>query len=73
MEAFLARPDGEGRYPTIVIIHELFGLNDNMRDISCGRQLRERVRLWAATHSRTSRLAPAAFFEQHLAGGANLA
>lgn len=30
----LARPDGEGTFPAVVIIHEIFGLNDNMRDIA---------------------------------------
>jgi carboxymethylenebutenolidase len=34
MEAYLARPDGEGPYPAIIAIHELFGLNDNMREIA---------------------------------------
>ena len=34
LEGYLARPEGEGPFPGIVIIHEIFGLNDNMRDIA---------------------------------------
>jgi carboxymethylenebutenolidase len=34
VEAFLARPAGDAPRPAVVIIHELFGLNDNIRDIS---------------------------------------
>lgn len=32
--AYLARPMGEEARPAVVIIHELFGLNDNIRDIA---------------------------------------
>lgn len=32
--AYFALPEGEGRLPGIVIIHEAFGLNDNIRDIA---------------------------------------
>lgn len=32
--AFLALPDGTGPFPAVVVIHELFGLNDNIRDIT---------------------------------------
>ena len=35
LTAYLARPDGEEPHPAVVIIHELFGLNDNIRDIAC--------------------------------------
>lgn len=31
---YLAKPDGEGPFPGIVVIHEIYGLNDNIRDIS---------------------------------------
>jgi carboxymethylenebutenolidase len=31
--SYLALPDGEGRYPGVVVVHEAFGLNDNIRDI----------------------------------------
>ena len=31
--SYLAVPDGSGPYPGIVVIHEVFGLNDNIRDI----------------------------------------
>lgn len=32
--AYLARPEAGDRCPGVVIIHELFGLNENMRDIA---------------------------------------
>jgi carboxymethylenebutenolidase len=32
----LALPDGAGPFPGVVVIHEAFGLNDNIRDI-CAR------------------------------------
>jgi len=34
MESFLAKPDGAGPFSGIIVIHEIFGLNDNIRDIS---------------------------------------
>ena len=34
LEGYMARPEGDGPFPGIVIIHELFGLNENMKDIS---------------------------------------
>ena len=34
LTAFLARPGGEGPYPAIVVIQEIFGLNDNIRRIT---------------------------------------
>jgi carboxymethylenebutenolidase len=34
LDAYLALPDGEGPHPAVVVIHEAFGLNDNIRDIS---------------------------------------
>jgi len=33
-EAYLARPEGAGPFPGLVIIHEIYGLNDNIRDIA---------------------------------------
>ena len=30
---YLARPDGDGPFPGLVVIHEAFGLNDDMRGI----------------------------------------
>jgi len=33
MDAYLARPAEGGPYPGVVVIHELYGLNDNIRDI----------------------------------------
>lgn len=32
--AYLARPAGPGPFPAVVVIHEVFGLNDNIRDIA---------------------------------------
>jgi carboxymethylenebutenolidase len=34
LEAYLATPDGAGPFPAVVVIHEIFGLNDNIRDIA---------------------------------------
>jgi len=34
MDSFLAKPDGAGPFPGIIVIHEIFGLNDNIRQIS---------------------------------------
>jgi len=34
LRGYLARPDGEGPFPGIVVIHEIFGLNDNIKEIS---------------------------------------
>jgi len=34
--SYLALPDGVGPFPGVVVVHEAFGLNDNIRDI-CGR------------------------------------
>ena len=34
MAAYLALPDGEGPFPGIVVIHEIFGLNENIRQIA---------------------------------------
>ena len=34
LEAYLATPEGPGPHPAIVVIHEIFGLNDNIRDIA---------------------------------------
>ena len=34
LEAYLARPEGEGPFPGVVIIHEALGLNDNIRNIA---------------------------------------
>ena len=31
---FLATPDGDGPWPGIVMIHELYGVNDNIRDLA---------------------------------------
>jgi carboxymethylenebutenolidase len=34
LPAILARPAGDGPFPAIVVIHELYGLNDDIRDIA---------------------------------------
>jgi carboxymethylenebutenolidase len=31
---FLAEPDGDGPHPGVVVIHEAYGLNDNIKDIT---------------------------------------
>ena len=33
-EGYLVRPEGEGPFPGVVIIHEIFGLNENIKDIA---------------------------------------
>ncbi len=33
-EAYLARPEGDGPFPGIVVIHEIDGLNDHIRDVA---------------------------------------
>jgi dienelactone hydrolase len=30
--SYLARPDGAGPFPGVVVVHEASGLNDNIRD-----------------------------------------
>ncbi len=34
LEGYLARPEGDGPFPGVVIIHEAFGLNENIKDIA---------------------------------------
>jgi carboxymethylenebutenolidase len=34
MESFLVKPEGAGPFPGLVVIHEIFGLNDNIRGIA---------------------------------------
>jgi len=34
MESFFVKPEGAGPFPGLVVIHEAFGLNDNIRDIA---------------------------------------
>lgn len=33
-EGYLARPQGDGPFPAVVVIHEIHGLNENMKDIA---------------------------------------
>ncbi len=32
--AYLARPNGDGPFPGVIVIHEIFGLNENIKDIA---------------------------------------
>lgn len=34
LAASLARPDGDGQLPGVVVIHEVFGLNENIKDLT---------------------------------------
>lgn len=34
LEAYLARPEGDGPFPGVVVIHEALGLNENIKDIA---------------------------------------
>ena len=34
LDAYLAKPNGAGPFPGVVVIHEIFGLNENIRDIA---------------------------------------
>jgi len=34
LSAYFARPEGPGPFPGVVVIHEIFGLNDNIREIA---------------------------------------
>ena len=34
MSGFLARPSGEDKYPTVLVIMEAFGLNDHIKDVA---------------------------------------
>ncbi len=34
INGYLARPEGEGLFPGIVVIHEAYGLNENIKDIT---------------------------------------
>ena len=34
LDGYIAYPDGEGPFPGLILIHEIFGLNENMKDIA---------------------------------------
>src|SRR5436853_2585570 len=34
LEGYMAHPEGDGPFPGIVVIHEIYGLNENMKEIS---------------------------------------
>jgi len=42
---FLAIPDGEGPYPAVLLIHEWWGLNDNIKDLAIDYSLQGYVAL----------------------------
>jgi carboxymethylenebutenolidase len=35
VNAFFSRPKAEGRYPAVIVIHEIFGLTEHIRDVTC--------------------------------------
>jgi carboxymethylenebutenolidase len=35
MVSFFIKPEGSGPFPGLLVIHEIMGLNDNIRDIAC--------------------------------------
>ncbi len=34
LNGYLARPEGDGTFPAVVVIHEAYGVNDNIREIT---------------------------------------
>ncbi len=34
LDGYLAHPEGDGPFPAVVVIHEAFGLNENIKDIA---------------------------------------
>ena len=34
IEGYLVRPEGEGLFPGVVVIHEAFGLNENIKEVT---------------------------------------
>jgi carboxymethylenebutenolidase len=34
LDGYIARPEGDGPFPGIIVIHEILGLNENMKDIT---------------------------------------
>ncbi|HLG64350.1 MAG TPA: dienelactone hydrolase family protein [Ktedonosporobacter sp.] len=34
VEGYLVRPEGDGPFPGVVVIHEIFGLNENIKEIA---------------------------------------
>lgn len=53
LTSYMAFPDGEGPFPGVVIIHEIFGLNENTRDIT-----RRFAIAWACTDDRLKAIVP---------------
>jgi carboxymethylenebutenolidase len=35
VRAFLCRPKAAGQYPAVIVIHEIFGLTEHIKDVSC--------------------------------------
>lgn len=57
MEAYLSLPEGEGPFPGIIVIHEIFGLNENIRQIARRFSLEGYAALAVDLFSTDSRLA----------------
>jgi hypothetical protein len=34
MDSYFVEPEGAGPFPGIIVIHEIFGLNDHIRDVA---------------------------------------
>src|ERR1051326_4094999 len=34
IDGYLVRPEGEGLFPGVVVIHEAFGLNENIKEVA---------------------------------------
>lgn len=34
LAGYLARPEGSGPFPGVIVIHEAFGLNENIKDVA---------------------------------------
>jgi dienelactone hydrolase len=53
LEGYMARPEGDGPFPGIVIIHEIYGLNDTIKNYN-------------ESAAQDSWRRVLAFFEEHL-------
>lgn len=34
VKAYMARPDSDGKFPAVIVIHEIFGLNEHIKDVT---------------------------------------
>lgn len=64
IDAYLARPAKEGKYPGVVVIHEIWGLNDHIRDVTDRIAAEGYVAL--APHLFSSKYAPPMLTEQNI-------